>query len=149
MTPEHASVVRDTWAVLEPRADEVMAQFYALLFELAPDAKAMFARVDMALQRQKFAEMLAAMVHLLEDPEDIIVAAGPSARRHVAYGVKDRHLDAGREALIGALDVALGGQFTPAARQAWRELYDLAANVMRRAGVRAAAQSVMDRVETV
>ena len=143
MIPEHASAVRSTWAVLAPRADEVMTQFYALLFELAPDAKPMFTRVDMALQRQKFTEMLAAMVHLLEDPEDIIVAAGPSARRHVAYGVKDRHLDAGREAFIGALDIALSDQFTPAARQAWRELYDLAAGVMRRAGVRAAAQTVI------
>jgi hemoglobin-like flavoprotein len=51
--------------------------------------------------------------------------------------VGDRHLAAGRDALLHALETSLGDDFTAEARVAWRELYDLAAAVMRRASERA------------
>jgi len=142
MTPDQAWIVRMTWTALAPRADEVVADFYARLFELEPEARRMFAHVDMAAQRRKFGDMLGALVHLLDDPADVVAETIPAARRHTAYGVGDRHLDAGREALLDALAAALGAQFTIEARQAWAELYDLAAAVMRRASVRVAAARI-------
>jgi hemoglobin-like flavoprotein len=146
MRPDHAALIQSTWAALTPRVGEVTTRFYARLFELAPDTRAMFAHVDMAAQRTKFGDMLAAMVRLLDDPEDMVVAIGPLARRHVAYGVTADHLAAGGEALVGALADTLGGEITPNALRAWRELYDLAAAVMDRASRRAAASEGFQRL---
>lgn len=76
-------------------------------------------------------------------PNVVILAGpnGPAARRHATYGVTDRDLHARREALMRAFDGALGEQFTPEARQAWSELCELAAAVMRRAAARAVVPS--------
>ena len=137
MTSDQANLVRSTWAVLKPRVDDVIATFYVHLFELEPEAAAMFAHVDMATQRKKFTAMFELLIRLLDDPADIVVETIPSARRHAAYGVSAHHLDAGHEALLRALADELGARFTPEVRQAYAKLYDLAAAVMRRAAARA------------
>ena len=139
MDKQRAHLVRDTWLLITPRADEIAAAFYAQLFELDPEARQMFAHVDMTAQGKKFLAMIGTLIQLLEDPADIVIETIPAARRHATYGVTSDHLDTGREALMRTLDSILGDAFPPAARQAWAELYDLAAAVMRRASQAPAA----------
>jgi hemoglobin-like flavoprotein len=133
MDKERAHLVRDIWMVITPRADEIAAAFYAHLFALDPGAREMFAHVDMTAQGRKFLAMIGTLIRLLDDPADIVIETIPAARRHATYGVTGGHLDVGREALMRTLEDTLRDEFTPSARQAWAELYDLAAAVMRRA----------------
>lgn len=142
MTPAQASIVRSTWAALAPRADEVITQFYVHLFALEPEARAMFAAADMTAQRKKFKAMFGTLIRLLDDPADIVMETIPAARRHASYGVTDHHLGTGHEALMRALADELGEEFSPRARQAWGELYNLAAAVMHRAAQRATRAAV-------
>jgi nitric oxide dioxygenase len=133
MNTEDARLIRDGWAQLSPRADEVGQAFYERLFALVPETREMFAAVDLATQRQKFLDMMTILVRLANDPADVVAETISLAQRHVRYGVDESHLNAGREALVATLEVALGDRFTPEVRQAWTHFYDLAAAVMRRA----------------
>lgn len=137
MSPEAAALVRATWAQLQPDVDAVTADFYARLFARDPEARALFAHVDMPAQRRKFAHTLGAMIRVLDDPGVLVSESVPSGRRHAGYGVRARDYATVGVALLQALEQALGAAWTPAVRDAWRELYDLLAAVMRRAGERA------------
>jgi hemoglobin-like flavoprotein len=138
MNADQAQLIRDGWEELAPRVDEVAQAFYAKLFALAPEARAIFVHVDMAAQRRKFLDMLTMLVRLADDPADLLAASIPLAHRHMHYGVNEQHLTAGRQALIETIEGALGERLTPEAHRAWAHFYDLATAVMRRAQQRTA-----------
>ncbi|RWO35696.1 MAG: hemin receptor, partial [Mesorhizobium sp.] len=52
------------------------------------------------------------------------------AKRHVTYGVEERHYPIVGQALIETLAAGLGTAFTPAVREAWEAAYGLLASVM-------------------
>jgi len=148
MTPEQGSLVRSTWAAIEPHVDDVIVRFYAYVFRCEPGVRQMFAPVDMGAQRRKVLDMIGALVRAVDDPVGIVTATIPAARRHAAYHVSERHVSAGRDALLHALECTLGERFTPQARQAWRELYSLVAAVMKRAASRHAPGGISCRCRT-
>jgi nitric oxide dioxygenase len=139
VSPEAAAQIRATWARLAPHADAVADDFFHRLFAAAPEAAALFSHVDMATQRRKFMSMLGELVRVLDDPGLLVSEAVPAGRRHVGYGAREGHYADVGSALLQAIEAALAADFTPEAREAWRELYGLVAAVMRRAGSRAAA----------
>ena len=139
MSPEHASLIRATWAEVAPRADAVAEDFYRRLFMLSPEATALFAHVNMRHQREKFVAMLTELIRVLDDPGLLVSEAVPSGRRHVSYGTRAEHYAFVGAALFGAMEHALGTAWTPDVRDAWRELYTLVSAAMLRAGERPAA----------
>jgi len=138
MHPAALAPVRDSWALLAPRAAAVAADFYARFVAIAPDAAPLFAHVDPAAQHRKFADTLVALVRVAEDPAALVNEGALHGRRHARYGATDAHYDAARAALLQALEAALGDDFTPATREGWTELYALVTAVMRRAATTAA-----------
>jgi len=137
MSPESAAAVRASWETLRPDLDALTDVFYHRLFALAPETLGLFAHVDLAEQRRKLGRMLQELVRVLDDPGALVDEVAPSGRRHVGYGARDAHYEPVGVALLQALEARLGDAFTPAVREAWRELYGLVAAVMRRAGARA------------
>jgi len=136
MIPEHRQLVQDSWTLATPDADALARHFYARLFEIDPGAARLFAATDMAAQRAKFIDMLAAVVQAIDEPDDLVPSAAALGRRHVGYGVEDRHYDSVGEALLWALAETLGAALSEEARAAWVEAYALLASVMRRAAAR-------------
>ena len=130
--------VRASYARLRPFARDTAAAFYARLFELDPPLRAMF-RGDLAEQGEKLMAMLASAVRLASRPELLDTVLGALGRRHAAYGVELRHYALVGQALIEALERALGDAFTPAVRTAWIELYGHLATRMIDAAARRAA----------
>ena len=133
MSPESERLVRESWEVLKPRGDVMVTSFYDRLFAQSPDAAALFASTDMDAQRRKFAVMLNEIVRVIDQPRLLVSEVGESGRRHVGYGVHDRHyVDVG-SALLWAIADGAGESATPELLSAWREAYDLLSSVMRRA----------------
>ena len=77
--------------------------------------------------------MLAMVVYNLHEPGQVLPAIHDLGVRHVGYGVELADYDALREALLCALEQALGEDFTPAAREAWTVCYDELAGEMKAA----------------
>jgi hypothetical protein len=80
---------------------------------------------DLAEQKKKLMQMLATAVTNLHQVEKIIPAVEDLGRRHVAYGVTDKHYEPVGAALLWTLEQGLGPDFTPPVKARLdRNLYD-------------------------
>jgi len=86
ITLAQKALVQESFAAIAPIADDAAALFYRRLFEIDPSLQAMF-RGDMAEQRRKPMQMLAAAVKGLDRLEQLVPVVEDLGRRHAAYGV--------------------------------------------------------------
>lgn len=141
LTARQIGLVQNSFALALPLTAEIADNFYARLFALAPDTRALF-RVDMGEQGRKLFLTLATVVDALDALDRVLPVAQALAIRHAGYGVQDRHYAAVGEALVAALAASLGQHFDDDTRAGWIAAYTLLSDHMRAA---AAAQAVRDR----
>ena len=115
MTPKQVVLVQNSFAKVAPISEAAAVMFYDRLFEIAPQAKAMFPD-DMIEQRRKLMVMLAAVVKGLSNLEQVLPTASALAKQHVSYGVKAEHYPVVGAALLGRWRRAWG----TAGLQRWR-----------------------------
>jgi hemoglobin-like flavoprotein len=132
MTPEQVKLVQDSFAKVVPIAGTAADLFYDRLFTIAPEVRSLFPS-DLAEQKKKLMQMLATAVTNLHQVEKIIPAVEDLGRRHVAYGVTDKHYEPAGAALLWTLEQGLGPDFTPPVKAAWTETYMTVAGVMQKA----------------
>ena len=99
------------------------------LFVIAPETKAMFSDID--AQRDKLRDELASLAHLIRNLDQLQIEAAALGARHRGYGVRAAHYRLARNAMETALAETLGDRFGPAERDAWRQAYDLIAELMQ------------------
>ena len=145
MTPDVRARIHESWEVASPRAEALTACFYMRLFEIDAAAGRLFAGTDMEAQHRKFATMLDRIVRAVDEPRTLVPDVTALARRHVAYGVEDRHYASVGEALLFALGETIGHRFTSDVRAAWVEAYALLAALMQRGAARHASLSEQAR----
>jgi len=131
MTLENIAAIRRTWDLVVPIADEAAALFYDRLFEIDPTVKPLFKATDMTAQRRKLMDVIGTVVGNLEEIETLIPTVEALGRRHVGYGVEDRHYETVGAALLWTLEQGLGDQWSEDAAAAWSEAYGLLSGVMR------------------
>ena len=134
-------LVQSSFAVIAPIADDAAALFYRRLFEIDPSLESMF-KGDMAEQRRKLMFMLTAAVKGLPRLDRLIPVLEDLGRRHVHYGVVDRHYETVGQALIWTLEKGLGSAFTPDVREAWITVYGVLAATMKAGAVQQLAEAV-------
>jgi hemoglobin-like flavoprotein len=142
VTPERERLVRESWKQFEPTAYRFAQAFYDHLFELDPATQRLFAATNIEAQGQKFWQMLAEIVRVLDEPDELVGQVAALGRRHVGYGVSDEDYEIVGAALLWTLEQALGSAFTQDIRDAWSEAYLVLATVMRRAAARASAGGI-------
>ena len=135
MTPNQITLLRETWDAVVPNADAVAQQFYRRLFEIDPSAADLFAGTDMARQRSMLLQALGHVMKKVDQAESLVPTLEELGRRHVTYGVEDRHYASVGTALMDTLEKGLGSAFTEDARAAWAAAYTLISDTMRGAGV--------------
>jgi hemoglobin-like flavoprotein len=129
---QEIDVVQRTWRSVLPVGGTFAELFYGKLFSLDPALEQLF--TDLKDQGRNLTAMISVVVGSLARPERIHLAMWELGRRHSAYGVKARHYELVRSALLWALEKTLGEAFTPEAATAWRAVYDLLARTMQDAG---------------
>jgi hemoglobin-like flavoprotein len=132
VTDRQKTLVQTTFQTIMPIADDAAVLFYQRLFEIAPELRPMF-RGDMTEQRKKLMQMLTAAVKGLDRLEQLVPVVQDLGRRHVAYGVEDKHYDTVGAALLWTLEMGLGAAFTPEVKDAWATVYGLIATTMKTA----------------
>ena len=138
MTREQIFLVQRSWRQALPVANAVAEMFYAKLFSLDPDVRALFTN-DMYEQRRKLMAIIGSVVSDLSRLERILPAVQDLGRRHVGYGVQDAHYATVGTALLWALEKGLGEAFTPDVKAAWASAYRVLAKAMQDAAAQVPA----------
>lgn len=136
MTPQQITLVQTSWQQVVPIADTAAGLFYGKLFELDPDLKHLF-KNDITEQGRKLMAMISTVVSKLDQLADIVPAVQDLGRRHVAYGVEEKHYDTVGAALIWTLGAGLGAAFTDEVKEAWVTAYTILAGAMKEAAASA------------
>ncbi|MEL3889615.1 globin family protein [Ferrovibrio sp. MS7] len=129
MTPEQVTLVQQSFAQVLPIREQAARIFYDRLFALDPALRPLF-KGDMRSQGAKLMSALTFVVGSLHKVETILDEVAMLARRHVGYGVEERHYAVVGSALLGTLEEAFGPDFTPAMSAAWGAAYRLLADAM-------------------
>src|SRR4051812_40917911 len=108
MTSEQIQLVRASWKSAAADPGTLTTNFYAHLFAIDSGIARMFGGVDMAAQKKKLAQSLAVVVTALDDLDSLLPALAALGKRHVSYGVEQRHFDAVGDALLWALRDSVG-----------------------------------------
>jgi nitric oxide dioxygenase len=128
MTRHQVGVVRKSFAALLPVAEAAAALFYARLFELDPNVRSSFPG-DLREQGRRLMHMLTIVVRGLDAPETMEPALRALGRQ-VGYGLSHAHECSAELAMLWTLEQALGSDYTPEVRDAWRAAHHwLIANV--------------------
>ena len=141
MTPEQVKMVQESFKKVVPIADTAANIFYDRLFTIAPEVRSMFPD-DLTEQKKKLVAMLATAVTNLHQVEKIIPAVQDLGKRHVGYGVTDKHYEPVGAALLWTLEKGLGPDFTPTLKSAWTDAYMTLAGVMKSAAATVPAPNV-------
>jgi hemoglobin-like flavoprotein len=133
-------VLEESFRVIKPRADEFIEAFYNRLFTVYPEAKPLFAGVDMAVQRKKLLAALILVMQHLRNPAALGTALRELGGRHETYGVKPQHYPMVGNALLNTFAAFLDDQWTVEVEQAWTDAYGAIVSLMLE-GHRAAGET--------
>lgn len=136
MNSRQKELVQSSFALVVPIAAQAADLFYDRLFQIDSGLRPLF-KGDLAEQKKKLMQMLAAAVRGLDDLDALVPVVRDLGARHGGYGVKEEHYDTVATALLWTLEQGLGKAFTPETRDAWIEVYGILAATMK-AGARAA-----------
>jgi hemoglobin-like flavoprotein len=140
MTPEQVDQIKKSFDAMWSMNRDIADLCYSRLFELAPDARALFPN-DLERQRAKLMDMIAALVGALDQPTLFQSLVTHSARQHAKFGVQPSHYAAMGEALTWSFERKLGASFTPELRASWGALYAAVQVEMLRAAARSRSDS--------
>jgi NAD(P)H-flavin reductase/hemoglobin-like flavoprotein len=125
-------LIRESYAQVQPRAEEAIRFFYAMLFVVAPDTRELFA-ANMEVQRSRFWRALVHIVQNVDRAGELVPFLHQLGRDHRKFGVLAEHYDAMGTALLAALQRYAGPAWTPGVEKAWRDAYSLIAKTMQEA----------------
>jgi NAD(P)H-flavin reductase/hemoglobin-like flavoprotein len=128
-------LIRESFALVEPKAEEVARLFYGMLFSLAPHTRELFP-VNMSTQRSRLLRALVHVVQMVDRPYELVPFLQQLGRDHRKFGVIAEHYDAVGVALIGALKKFAGPAWTPQVDVAWQEAYAVIARTMQDAAAK-------------
>ncbi|MBP2322011.1 NAD(P)H-flavin reductase/hemoglobin-like flavoprotein [Kibdelosporangium banguiense] len=122
-------LVRESWALVEPHAEDVARFFYGMLFSLSPNAREMFP-ANMEVQRSRLLRALVHFVQLVDRPDDLVPFLRQLGRDHRKFGVISAHYEAVGTALIHAVKKYATKSWTDETERAWAEAYTIMARAM-------------------
>ena len=130
MTNQQLQLVKHTWKLLRDVDPAILGDvFYEQLFSQHPALRSMF-KSPMAVQYQKFVDMLSIIIARFDRPDSIAPEISQLAHSHEAYGVKPDQYIAVREALLWTLERGLGNDWNDDVQRAWVACYDVLMQAM-------------------
>ena len=131
LSDEERDLIRSSFRLVARNRREAAARFYEILFEQAPEARALFVN-DLEQQGAELMSKLGLIVAELQNIQGLMPVLEDLALRHVAYGVKPEHYAPVGVALVEMLAESVGDDFTPQMRAAWTKAYAELSELMTR-----------------
>jgi hemoglobin-like flavoprotein len=132
LTSQQVALVQSTFRSVQPMSATAAELFYKRLFEVEPEVAALF-KMDVGRQGREFMQVLAVAVGGLSNLSPLVPMIQQLGVRHAAYGVRPRHYDSVRQALLYTLAVILQDEYTDEVRSAWATAYAVIAGIMKEA----------------
>ncbi len=126
------ALIRSSFALVAPQAEELARHFYATLFGRAPETRDLFP-VNMEVQRSRLLRALVHVVQMVDRPDELVPFLEQLGRDHRKFGVLAEHYDAVGAALLDAVSEFAGPGWTPRVEKAWTDAYGTVAGAMRAA----------------
>jgi hemoglobin-like flavoprotein len=133
MIPFEKNLVKSTWKMMAPMADEVARRFYERLFEIDASARALFKSSDLPEQRRKLVQALALVVQGIDDLSTLAPVVADLGCRHAKLGVTESQYESVGVALLWTFEQSLGSKWTIDAGRAWASAYAVLAGIMKEA----------------
>ena len=130
MTPDQRQRLRNSLDLLRDQTGPFVLLFYGKLFELDPTARRLFHN-DLAAQGNKVMDMLASIVESLDNAAPVRSKLLELGKRHSEYGVRSEQYETLSSAMLWSLAQALGPDFDPPTREAWRVALDAICSMMK------------------
>lgn len=130
ITQRQVYLIQESFAKVEPIADQAAEIFYNKLFEYAPEVRPLFKR-PIPQQGKMLMGALKAAVNGLNNLDALVPVLQRMAIKHVEYGVQPEHYTPVGNALLYTLKTGLGSHWNPELRQAWVDVYRLMAHTMK------------------
>src|SRR5439155_18385100 len=92
MTQEQKVLVKNSFEKVRPIADAAADLFYDRLFTVDPSLRVLF-KGDLKQQGRKLMHMIGVLVKGLDNLQQMMPMLEELGRRHVMYGVKDKHYE--------------------------------------------------------
>lgn len=143
VTIRQKELVQSTWKRVIPISKTAPRLFYARLFELDPQVRALFPAGDKSMKAQhlKLMQMIAICVRGLDQLDRVVPTVQNLGRRHVGYGVRNGDYDTVGAALLWTLEQGLGDFFDDEVKEAWTNVYGVLAGAMMGAANEASQRS--------
>lgn len=132
VTVRQKELVQSTWKQVIPISKTAPTLFYARLFELDPQLRALFPAGERSMKAQhlKLMQMIHICVRGLDQLDRIVPAVQNLGRRHVGYGARNGDYDTVGVALLWTLEQGLGDAFDDEVKEAWASVYGVLAATM-------------------
>lgn len=124
------TVLRESLAKVEHRLPQVSQHFYATLFIIAPETRALFP-ANMETQRGRFFGALVHIVQMIDRPQELEPFLRQLGRDHRKFDVATEHYEAVGTALLAALKRYLDDEWTEEVERAWADAYSIIARKMQ------------------
>ena len=122
-------LVQSSFHQIAPRLIAFGERFYAVLFDVNPELRALF-KNDLAVQQRMLVSMLNSLVRGLNRLAEIEGGVRALGQRHCRYGTSPDHYDKVANALLLTLQEFLGDDFTPEIRAAWIAVFGTISGLM-------------------
>lgn len=122
-------VVRESWALIESRHEEVARFFYGMLFSLDPATRELFP-INMVSQRSRLMRAIVHLVQMIDRPDELVPFLRQLGRDHRKFGVISGDYESVGTALLAAIKKCAGDTWTVTTERAWAEAYTIMARTM-------------------
>lgn len=134
-TPAHplgldVATLENSFTLLAPQAEAMIAKFYEELFSRYPDVKPLFANTTSEKQQQKLLAALVLVIDNLNNVDVLSKTLTELGQRHQKYGVESAHYQAVATTLIDVMKEFAGSAWTQHVHNAWTHALNVIANVM-------------------
>ena len=125
-----ADVLRSSFELIAPQAEQVVSRFYDELFSRFPAVVPMFKNTTKAKQMKMLLASLKLVVNNLDKPDKLVPALQQMGKRHKGYGAVPEHYTAVAETLMDVMKEFAGKAWTKKVHSAWSDALNLVAETM-------------------
>jgi hemoglobin-like flavoprotein len=126
------AALHESLPLVDRHLPRIVTRLYERLFAAHPAARALFRKNPSDVQERMLVEALGSVLEHLEDAPWLTETLLSLGARHTDYGVTAEMYGWVGDALLGALEEALGPAWTPACARAWHGAYEAIASTMQR-----------------